>query len=136
MLGIGIPYSRILDITKNSADRILQQYERDKVILPEMLRELLFTIIAKDNVDLNSSSNTAAGHHYGTSMTALQFPLSTRPGKIRNIEYELTVGKTLSKKVDKLPQSYTNVIQLNMSHAPVCLLQYVDIIFQSLSQIL
>ena len=136
MLGICIPYSRILDITKNIADCILQQYERDKVFLPEMLRELLFTIIAKDNVDLNSSSNTAAGHHHGTSMTALQFPLSTRPGKIRNIEYELTVGKTLSKKVDKLPQSYTNAIQLNMSKAPVCLLQYVDIIFQSLNQIL
>ena len=64
MLGICIPYSRILNITKDIADRILQQYERDKVFLPEMLRELLFTIIAKDNVDLNSSSNMAAGHFF------------------------------------------------------------------------
>ena len=64
MLGICILCSRILDITKNIADRILQQYERGKVFLPEMLQELLFTIIAKDNVDLNSSSNTAAGHFF------------------------------------------------------------------------
>ena len=130
MLGESMPYSRILDITKDIADCILQQYERDKVFLPKILRELLFTIIAKDNVDLNSSSNPAAGHYHGTSMTILQFPLSTYSGKIRNIEYELAVSKTLSKKVDKLPQSYPNVIQLNMSKA---LFQYVDIIFQSLS---
>ena len=52
-------------------------------------------------------------------MTVLQFPLFTSPGKIQNIEYELKVSKTLSKKVDKLPQSYTNVIQLNMSKAPL-----------------
>ena len=89
-----------------------------------MLQDFLLTIIAKDNVDLNSSSNRAAGHCHGMSMTVLQFPLSTHPRKIRNIEYELTVSKTLPKKVDKLPESYTNVIQLNMSKAlffaPVC----------------
>ena len=89
-----------------------------------MLQKLLFTIIAKDNVDLNSSSSTAAGYYHETSMTVLQFPQSTRPRKIQNIEYELTVSKTLSKKSDKLPQSYTNLIQLNMSKAmllaPVC----------------
>ena len=106
----------ILDITKHNADRILQQYERDKVFLPEMLWELLFNIIAKDNADLNSSSNAAAGHYYGTSMTLLQLSLSACPGKIRNIEYELTVSKT-SKKVDKLPKSYTNVIKWNLYKA-------------------
>ena len=30
-------------------------------------------------------------------MTVLEVPLSTHPGKIQNIEYELTVSKTLSK---------------------------------------
>ena len=97
----------------------MQQHELDKVFLSEILRELLFIIIAKDNVELNSSSNTATGHYHRTSMPVLQFPLSTHPGKIRNIEYELTVSKTLSKKVDKLPQSYTNVTLLNMSKAPL-----------------
>ena len=82
-------------------------------------KNFFFTFIARDNVDLNSSSNTAAGQYHGMSMTVLQFPLSTRPGKIRDIEYELIVSKTLSKKVDKLPQSYTNVMQLNMSKAPL-----------------
>ena len=70
-----------------------------------MLQKHLFSIIAKDNVDLNSSSNTAAGHYHGTSMTVLQFPLSARPGKAQNIEYVLT-----TQKVDKLLQSYTNII--------------------------
>ena len=44
--------------------------------------------------------------------------MSTYPGKTGNIEYELTVSKTLSKIVDKLPQSYTKVVQLNMLKAP------------------
>ena len=100
-----MPYSRILDITKDIEDRMLQQYEQDKVFLSKILPELLFTIIAKDNVDLNSSLNMATGLYDGTSMTVLQFPLSTCPGTMRNTEYELTVSKTLSKIVDKLPQS-------------------------------
>ena len=83
----------------------MQQYGRDKVFLPEILREILFAIVAKDNVDLNSFSNTAAGHYHGTSMTVLQFPLSARPGKAQNIGYVLT-----TQKVDKLLQSYTNII--------------------------
>ena len=37
MLGVCILYSRILDITKEIADRMLQQYERDKIFLSEML---------------------------------------------------------------------------------------------------
>ena len=60
-----------------------------------MLQELLFTFIAKDNVDLNSSSNMAAGYYHGMSMTVIQFRLSACAGKIQNIEYELTVSKTL-----------------------------------------
>ena len=37
MLGICILYSRILDITKDIADRMLQQYERDEIFLSKML---------------------------------------------------------------------------------------------------
>ena len=82
-----------------------------------MLQKHLFSIIAKDNVDLNSSSNTAAGHYHGTSMTVLQFPLSTGQRKIQNIEHELTVRKTLSKK----PISYHRAtLQKAPLLAPVC----------------
>ena len=82
-----------------------------------MLQKHLFSIIAKDNVDLNSSSNTAAGHYHGTSMTVLQFPLSTGQRKIQNIEHELTVSKTLSKN----PISYHRAtLQKAPLLAPVC----------------
>ena len=37
MLGICILYSRILDITKDIADHMLQQYEPDEIFLSEML---------------------------------------------------------------------------------------------------
>ena len=45
MLGICIPCSRILDITKDIADCMLQQNERDKVVLSEILRISLLKII-------------------------------------------------------------------------------------------
>ena len=38
-----------------------------------MTRKGIFTVIAKDNIDLNSSSSTAISHCHGTSMSILQF---------------------------------------------------------------
>ena len=57
-------------------------------------------------------------------MSVLQFPSSVHPGKKRNIQYELRISTVLSKKVNKIPESYCSVTQLGMSKrslfAPVC----------------
>ena len=40
--------------------------------LPEM-QENLFTIIAKDNIDVSSESTKAEQHYHGISLTIMQF---------------------------------------------------------------
>ena len=116
MLGICITHSRILDKILHIAccnDMNEIKYLYPKCCENSYLLSLLKIMLILIHLQI------PAGHYHGTSMTVLKFPLSTRPGKIRNIEYELTVCKILSKKVNKLPQSYTNVIQLNISKAPL-----------------
>ena len=40
---------------------------------PNPLRKSIFTVVAKDNIDFNTTSSTAAKHFHGTSMTVMQF---------------------------------------------------------------
>ena len=102
-LGICISYDRLLDITKDLSERLLYQYARDGVFLPSVLKQDIFTIIAKDNIDINAKSSTASKHFHGTSMSILQFPLTENPTPLppSNLQNQ--------KKVNGLPESYVNV---------------------------
>ena len=70
---ICVPYSRILDITNEIRCQLLQQYEKDNIFLPKLLRKELFTVITKDNIGLNASSTTAEQHYHGTCTSALSW---------------------------------------------------------------
>ena len=89
---------------------MLYQYARDGVFLPSVLKQDIFTIIAKDNIDINAKSSTASKHFYGTSMSILQFPLTENPTPLPPIEIDLSnFQSSKSKKVNGLPESYANV---------------------------
>ena len=72
--GNWISYSRLQDITRDLANWILRQYERDEVFIPYNLKENIFTIIAKDNIDHDARSTTATKHYHRTSFYVFQFP--------------------------------------------------------------
>ena len=55
-LGLGISYLRTIGISKNVYDSQITQYNRDKVLVPCVLRINIFTIMAKDNIDFNAKS--------------------------------------------------------------------------------
>ena len=57
--GISTLYNRLQDITRDIANRILHQYERDGVFIPCNLKKNIFTITAKDKIDHNARSTTA-----------------------------------------------------------------------------
>ena len=61
-LGICIPYKRVLQITKHMSQNLLKQYERDMVFVPKQSCKSLFTVMAKDNIDLNAAPANATGH--------------------------------------------------------------------------
>ena len=72
--GLGISYQRVVDITKNLYHSQRRQYERDGVLVPCVMRKNVFTILAKDNIDLNARSTDAKSHYHGTSLSGLQYP--------------------------------------------------------------
>ena len=76
-------------------------------------KENLFTIIAKDNIDLNSSSSTASSHYHGACMSLLQFPDAENMWTV--IDYNYEKSENTSLKVDKLPTEYANVENLHLS---------------------
>ena len=72
VLGLGISCQRVLDITKNLYDSQRRQYESDGVLVPCAMRKNVFTILGKDNIDLNARSTDAKSHYHGTSLSGFQ----------------------------------------------------------------
>ena len=60
---------------KKLSDAQIESYELTGVFWPNPLRKLIFTVVAKDNIDFNATS-TAVKHFQSTSMTVMQFPVS------------------------------------------------------------
>ena len=108
--GISISYHRLLDITRDLANRILHQYERDGVFIPRNLKKNIFIIIAKDNIDLNTRSTTATKHCHGTSFSVFQFPSVAFPGDMISYLDELptTTKSSNSKRLIDFPHHTQN----------------------------
>ena len=122
-LGICISYERCLEICDHIGSVLLNRYERDGVFVAGNLRLELFTIIAKDNIDLNARSTKIKDHFHGISMTQMQFPSKANPGINQEILYDLS-SDDLHKKL-KLPDDYITFKDLPCGtksplFAPVC----------------
>ena len=112
-LGICLPYKRILDITKEIAEKELKKYELNGCFIPHNTILNIPTIIAKDNIDLNARSTIVKSHFHGISMSVLQIPSRFNPGVIQehNLD-ECTRTPHHSKKIPKLPSQYTEFKEL------------------------
>ena len=101
-LGICISYARVLDITKDISENMLYQYQQDGVFLPSILKKYVFTMIAKDNVDINAKSSTAFKHLHATSVSVLQCPSTERPTPLPPIKIDLSYRRpsSTSKKTE------------------------------------
>ena len=120
-LGPALPlyysYDRLLDITKDISEAMLKQYERDGVFLPSNLKMKPFTAIAKDNTDVNAKSSGASKHFHGTSMSVLQFPMTTQLISLPPIEIDKEQSK--SKSVDALPRPRVYLLKNLCGYHPV-----------------
>ena len=70
--GICISYDRCLGIYNNIGVFMVEKYDNDGVFTRNS-RKNLFTIIVKDNTDVNSKSTKVGQHNHGISMTIMQF---------------------------------------------------------------
>ena len=123
-LGICVSYQRVLDITKSLYNSTKKQFEEDGVLVPQVLRKGIFSVMAKDNIDLNATSTMITSHYHGTSLSVFQFPAEGKLGICRDNSYNDDTH--LSKKLEGLPREYTNVCPLPRSgmgseiYAPLC----------------
>ena len=62
-----------LELTRDIANRMIYQYNKDGEFLPRTLRNSRLKIIARDNIDQNSKSTTATRHYHGTSLSIFSF---------------------------------------------------------------
>ena len=103
-LGISISYDRCLDICSTIAVSLLEKYDRAGVFVGNS-RLNLFTIVAKDNIDVNAKSTKIALHFHGISMTIMQFSSDNNCGLLQEPLYDLS---TKSVRKLKLPDNYSN----------------------------
>ena len=72
--------NRVLEITKNIYKNLRESYENNKSFFPNILKMRLFTVMLKDNIDLNSKSNFMQWHYHGTSRFMIQFKIDENEG--------------------------------------------------------
>ena len=65
-LGLSVSYNRVLQIEKQLAFAVCEDFRKKGVVCPAQLRKGLFTVAALDNLDHNPSSTTAKGSFHGT----------------------------------------------------------------------
>ena len=71
--GLCISYERVLEICKNIYENLRESYENNKFFFLNILKMGLFTVMLKDNIDLNSKSSFVQLHYQGTSRSMIQF---------------------------------------------------------------
>ena len=104
--GISLPYKNLHERTRDIANRIISQFNRDGAFLPRTLRKGILAIIAKDHIDKNSKSTTATRHYYGISLSIFQFPTEENPGiAVEYGDLENSSNQS-SMEIDALPSSY------------------------------
>ena len=118
-LGISITYDRVLQISADMGNSVCQLYRLEQVVCPPKLKLNLFTTSAVDNIDVNPGSTTAKGSFHGTGISLFQHPRQPDDGTDRG--RIILGGATGTKKLDALPNYYTNVppVQTSVKGSPV-----------------
>lgn len=114
--GMCISYDRVLEITSQLGEAVVNQYVEEGVVCSPILMKNLFTLAAVDNIDHNPTATTASTSFHGTGLSLFQNPSAENPG-LRREPLQFTAGSKV-KKVPELPESYTNVKPAYISKSP------------------
>ena len=82
-VGLAVPYKRLLEITKQLHEDMMASFQTHKAFIANQLREGVYTVLIKDNIDLDGTSTFVTTHYHGTSISILQFPSFQNPGTLR-----------------------------------------------------
>ena len=127
-LGLCVSYDRVLEITKDIYENLRESFFSYNCFFPNILKKKLFTVLLKDNIDVNARSNFVNSHYHGTSISIIQFVTNEDKGvDFPEIDISNNIS-TKSKKLSPLPGEYINVQKLfseektrvNELWAPLC----------------
>ena len=99
-----VPYKRLLEITRQLHEDMMASFQTHEVFIANQLREDVYTVIVKDNVDLDGTSSFVKNHYHGTSISILQFPSFQNPGMLRPQLPISQRGREKSLKLELLPK--------------------------------
>ena len=68
--------------------KAINKYKKLDCFIPDNIKTGIFTVLAKDNIDLNARSTIIKSHFHGISMSILQFPSSSNIGQPQNYDFE------------------------------------------------
>ena len=118
-IGICCSYKRVLDILSGWAS-VAEIYRQNNQVIPLKLYSGLFTVFTKDNIDKNSSSNTASKHFHGTSICAIQ-TMGTPMDEIdRKANMNVSFNSPAFTISFDLPSSYTDIKDVCSKTPKVC----------------
>ena len=105
-----------LNTCNNIAVSMLEKFDNDGIFTGNS-RKNLFTIIAKDNIDVNSKSTKVGQHYHLISMAIMQFLSNENYNGLQQTLYDLS--KKSSRRLELL-ERYTNFKQLPFKkHSPL-----------------
>ena len=70
--GLCVSYDRVLEISAQLGDAAVSRYEEEGVVCPPVLRKIIFTTAAMDNIDHNLTETTKTTSFHGTSISLFQ----------------------------------------------------------------
>ena len=70
--GLSVSYDRVLQLSTDIANAVIDQYEDDGVVCPTILKEGLFTTGNLDNLDHNPTFTSAQTAFHGTALSMTQ----------------------------------------------------------------
>ncbi|KAK3737069.1 hypothetical protein QZH41_013876, partial [Actinostola sp. cb2023] len=115
-----ISYDRVLSISTDIANSVINRYESEEVVCPSKLHKGLFTTAAVDNIDHNPSSTTSHDSFHGTAISLVQHPTTEESGEERIIDTFDPFQSTKTKKVPQLPSSYRDVPRVTVPSIELC----------------
>ena len=103
-------YDRVLQLSMDIANAVIDQFEDDGVVCPTVLREGLFTTGNLDSLDHNPTSTSAQTTFHGTALSLIQDITDKTTGTERHQNIPLRLKETpKSKTIKSLTETYSQI---------------------------
>ena len=105
--GLSVSYDRVLQISTEETNRVINNFENEGLVCPTVLRDGLFTTGNLDNIDHNPSSSSSKDSFHGTALSVTQHVTHDNSGIPR--EHLNTESHSQLKSIKPLPEMYSTV---------------------------